>query len=150
MHDFYFLIDVNIFFQNKDPAPIKEKIVVAAAPVIKDISREFGLLYHASVTHTKNDQKTESYSPVKPSSTNNEYKKPNTSTTSSGFRMDMSSFQEQLSGLSLGRPASGIIPQAPPGSNTSWTNFLVKSSSSSSGDLGTHSLDQIAVEKHYI
>ncbi|KAI9355759.1 hypothetical protein BD770DRAFT_473461 [Pilaira anomala] len=154
--------------QNKDPAPIKEKIV--DAPVIKDISREFGLLYHASVTHTKketpqNDQKTipaitttttttttttESYSPVK-ASANNEYKKPaspNISTTSSGFRMDMSSFQEQLSGLSLGRPASGIIPQAPPGSNTSWTNFLVNqqtksSSSSSSSDLGTQSLDCI-------
>lgn len=44
--------------------------------------------------------------------------------------MDMSSFQQQLSGLSLGKPSSGLIPQAPPGSNTSWTNFLVNQGTS--------------------
>jgi hypothetical protein len=36
----------------------------------------------------------------------------------------MASFQEQLSGLSLGGQSSGLIPKAPPGSNMSWTNFL--------------------------
>ncbi|CEP13895.1 hypothetical protein [Parasitella parasitica] len=40
-------------------------------------------------------------------------------------RLDVVSFQEQLSGLSVrGEQSPGLIPKAPPGSNMSWTNFL--------------------------
>ncbi|KAI9269724.1 hypothetical protein EDC94DRAFT_379114 [Helicostylum pulchrum] len=124
--------------QQVEPTVVKEKI---ESPIIKDISKEFGLLYHASVNNSI--EKKELTSPIpstnishnqQPSvnTTAKSERKPAASrpvsavtTTSSGFKLDLSSFQEQLSGLSLGRPSSGFIPQAPPGSNTSWTNFLV-------------------------
>lgn len=83
-------------------------------------------------------------------STEDKNKVPPVSTTSSGFKMDMSSFQQQLSGLSLGRPSSGLIPQAPPGSNTSWTNFLVDKNNTSSDFKNTSILNEPSTEKPLI
>lgn len=113
---------------------------------MKDLSKEFGLLYHNSIKNRSDEKKEEKKginSPVTKASVKQQnqtstyttsHKKVDlpTTTTSTGFKMDMSSFQQQLSGLSLGRPSSGLIPQAPPGSNTSWTNFLVNPNGNSS------------------
>jgi hypothetical protein len=80
---------------------------------------------HSSID--KNTVKTADCLPTKASSSNNftthnEAISSTKKTSSEPF--NLASFQEQLSGLSLGHSSSGLIPKAPPGSNMSWTNFI--------------------------
>lgn len=98
---------------NNKSIEVKEefsKLAKSSSPVMKKVDPE---VKREPTPVSTTMQKKEAVSP------------PATAVTSSGFKIDMSSFQEQLSGLSLGRPSSGLIPQAPPGSDTSWTNFLI-------------------------
>ncbi|GAN01852.1 ARF GTPase activating protein [Mucor ambiguus] len=101
----------------------------------KSPSREFGHHYH-----TANSSKSETKRPssIRSNHSNESITKPATTTqkkvvspalpspsaTDTNARINMASFQAQLSGLSLGGQSSGLIPKAPPGSNMSWTNFL--------------------------
>lgn len=43
------------------------------------------------------------------------------------FKVDMASFQEQLSKLALDRPSTGLIPKAPEGSKKAWANLVMSS-----------------------
>jgi hypothetical protein len=124
---------------------LKTTIKAEKPTPIRDPSKEFGLLYHNSSLNSKREKEPSTpaakISPVATKSNQiiNQTNATNTvpkktvvpvTTANSGFKIDMSSFQAQLSGLSMGRPSSGLIPQAPPGSDTSWANFLVTRSTS--------------------
>ncbi|KAG1311629.1 hypothetical protein G6F64_003669 [Rhizopus arrhizus] len=51
----------------------------------------------------------------------------NDSKNNSPYKIDMASFQQQLSMLAVGRPSTGLIPKAPEGSDKSWANFVIPS-----------------------
>lgn len=66
------------------------------------------------------------------------------------FKLDMSSFQQQLSGLTMGRPSSGLIPQAPAGSNSPWTSFLIDQHKGTSKYRNDSLLNEPSTEKPLI
>lgn len=73
-----------------------------------------------------------------------------TITPKNDFKLDMTSFQQQLSGLTMGRPSSGLIPQAPAGSNSSWTNFLIDQQKGTSKYRNDSLLNEPSTEKPLI
>ncbi|KAK4515356.1 Zn finger-containing GTPase- Activating Protein for ARF [Mucor velutinosus] len=101
----------------------------------KSSNREFGHHYHTAAS-TK--EGTERPSSIKLNHSNESITKTAIATqkkaassalplppaTDTNAKINMALFQTQLSGLSLGRSSTGLIPKAPPGSNMSWTNFL--------------------------
>ncbi|CAO0802656.1 unnamed protein product [Mucor circinelloides] len=111
----------------------KPEIGISYKP--KSPNREFGHHYHTSAS-SKDDPKRSSS--IRSNQSNESITKPTTTThkkvaspslsstpaADTSAKINMASFQAQLSGLSLGGQSSGLIPKAPPGSNMSWTNFL--------------------------
>ncbi|KAL9540716.1 hypothetical protein PS6_010627 [Mucor atramentarius] len=116
-----------------DPSTIKPEIGISYKA--KSPNREFGHHYHTSAS-SKDDPKQ--LSSIRSNHSNESITKPTTTThkkvaspslsstpaADTSAKINMASFQAQLSGLSLGGQSSGLIPKAPPGSNMSWTNFL--------------------------
>ncbi|KAL9546023.1 hypothetical protein MBANPS3_006858 [Mucor bainieri] len=114
---------------------VSQKPEIGISYKSKSPSRELGHHYHTAVS---NKNETKRPSSIKSNHSNESITKPATishkmavspalpspSANETKAKMNMASFQAQLSGLSLGGQSSGLIPKAPPGSNMSWTNFL--------------------------
>ncbi|CAO3619694.1 unnamed protein product [Mucor hiemalis] len=93
---------------------------------------------------------TKSVDEVKEVPTTHKAESLQTTTTNNGFKIDMSSFQQQFSTLTMGRPSSGLIPQAPAGSNSSWTNFLIDQHKGTSKFKNDSLLNETSTEKPLI
>ncbi|KAG2204608.1 hypothetical protein INT46_009717 [Mucor plumbeus] len=123
--------DIQTDNRNGTTTTVSQKPEICNKP--KSPIKEFGHHYHSSSPSiSKTDESKRpttirsNYSSDSGSTFTSTIKKLEISppTKANNAKINMASFQEQLSGLSLGGQSSGLIPKAPPGSNMSWTNFL--------------------------